>query len=360
MILLALSLAAPALHAQAQSDADSYRDARRLLNRQQFDQAVAAFRTLRTTYPQSRYVGDSYYWEAYGLERGGKLDEAVKALDTLAREHPQAETIKDARELRVQICGELARSGKSECVQEAWNAVGASAARDDDLQMAAMNALINMPPDRAIPIATQVLANRKQSVEIRKQALFIVADKAGHGTRVGEARDILVKTALDTSDAFEVRNQAVFWLSQVPGDETVDALTRVLEGAGGDELAKQALFALAQHHSPRAREELGKVAADRKAPIEQRKQALFWAAQSGMSPADLMAVYRATPEPELREHLIFLMSQHGGVEPLIEIARSDADVEQRKKALFWLGQSGDPRAEQLLLEVLDVPAGEKR
>src|SRR5262249_33367681 len=160
------------------------------------------------------------------------------------------------------------------------------------------------------------------------------------------------KTALDTTDSFDVRNQAVFWLSQVPGDETIDALKRVLDGAGGDELAKQALFAVSQHHSARARELLKTTAGDKNASIEVRKQAMFWGGQSGMSADDLDAIYRVTTERELREHLIFVMSQSRAVDSLINIARSDPDVEMRKKALFWLGQSRDPRAEQLLLEIL--------
>jgi hypothetical protein len=37
----------------------------------------------------------------------------------------------------------------------------------------------------------------------------------------------------------------------------------------------------------------------------------------------------------------------------MEVARRDADPELRKKAIFWLGQSRDPRAAQLLLDLLD-------
>jgi len=225
--------------------------------------------------------------------------------------------------------------------------------------MAAINALINMPPERAVPLATRVLENRKQPVEIRKHALFIIADKAGKGGDAATTRELLTKTALDKTDDMEVRKQAVFWLSQVHGDETIDTLVRVLDGADNEELAKQAIFAMSQQHSPRAREQLKKIATDRNASIEIRKQALFWAAQSGMSEADLAGAYRDTPEPELRDQLIFLMSQRNAVGPLIEIARTDPNQERRKQAVFWLGQSRDPRAEQLLIELLEPP-GDKR
>ena len=37
----------------------------------------------------------------------------------------------------------------------------------------------------------------------------------------------------------------------------------------------------------------------------------------------------------------------------MEIARNETDPELRKKALFWLGQSGDPRVAEFLLEVME-------
>ena len=37
---------------------------------------------------------------------------------------------------------------------------------------------------------------------------------------------------------------------------------------------------------------------------------------------------------------------------LLEIARSDPDPEMREKAVFWIGDSDDPRAEAFLLDVL--------
>jgi hypothetical protein len=37
----------------------------------------------------------------------------------------------------------------------------------------------------------------------------------------------------------------------------------------------------------------------------------------------------------------------------MEIARRDGDPELRKKAIFWLGQSRDPRAAQFLTSLLD-------
>ena len=41
------------------------------------------------------------------------------------------------------------------------------------------------------------------------------------------------------------------------------------------------------------------------------------------------------------------------LDKLISIARSDKDLGSRKKALFWVGQSHDPRALKAITEVIE-------
>lgn len=63
-------------------------------------------------------------------------------------------------------------------------------------------------------------------------------------------------------------------------------------------------------------------------------------------------------ESSVKEQAIFALSQRPrdeGVPALIRIARSSPDARLRKKALFWLGQSGDPRAVELFEEILVRP-----
>jgi HEAT repeat protein len=58
---------------------------------------------------------------------------------------------------------------------------------------------------------------------------------------------------------------------------------------------------------------------------------------------------------EVRESAVFALSQRPreeGIPALIAVARTNKDPEIRKKALFWLGQSGDPRAINLFEELL--------
>jgi hypothetical protein len=43
------------------------------------------------------------------------------------------------------------------------------------------------------------------------------------------------------------------------------------------------------------------------------------------------------------------------VDKLLDIARRDPDAQMRKKALFWLGQSEDPRAAKALQDIIEQP-----
>lgn len=60
-------------------------------------------------------------------------------------------------------------------------------------------------------------------------------------------------------------------------------------------------------------------------------------------------------ERDARGSAIFALSQlrnHEGIPPLIQVARTNHDARLRRQALFWLGQSGDPRGLAVFEEIL--------
>jgi len=91
---------------------------------------------------------------------------------------------------------------------------------------------------------------------------------------------------------------------------------------------------------------------------ETRRSAVFWLAQAaGAAVAPLLDSIVQDPrgDREVRKQAVFALSQRSanqGVPALIRIARANPDPELRKTALFWLGQSEDPRALALFEEIL--------
>lgn len=93
-------------------------------------------------------------------------------------------------------------------------------------------------------------------------------------------------------------------------------------------------------------------------PEDRRRTAIFWLGQAAGVAAtralDSVATHDDTSR-ELRKQAVFALSQRPadeGVPALIRIARTNRDPELRKSALFWLGQSEDPRALDLFEEIL--------
>jgi len=81
-----------------------------------------------------------------------------------------------------------------------------------------------------------------------------------------------------------------------------------------------------------------------------RSQAVFWVSQAAgdKATAGLVEVAGdAREDQEVRLQAVFAISQRPkdeGIPALIDIAKNSKDPKIRKQSIFWLGQSGDPRA----------------
>ena len=437
-----------------QSDpADSlYRRARETLNRRDYRAAAELFAQIPVRFPKSGYAADALYWQAFALYRAGgerDLRAAMATLQQQRKQFPKAATQGDAATLERRIQGELARRGDSEAAAAVaaaaesavdWHPTppmpptpptpptppvpgshrvsGGCAGDEDDMKVAALNALLQMDEARARPVLRKVLARRDTgSVCLRRKAVFLVAQQQAEGTE-----DILLQSVRTDPDP-EVQRQAVFWLSQVGTDRAVVALDSILRFSKDPDIQDKAVFALSQHSSTKAQqalrvyaergevpeparekaifwlgqnqsaengaflrslygrlksEELKKkvvfslsqmggtengkwllgIARDPAQGIEMRKQALFWAGQAGVPIEELTGLYATVADQAMREQLVFVYSQRNepaALDKLVDIARRDPNQELRKRALFWLGQSEDPRAVQVLQEIIEQP-----
>jgi HEAT repeat protein len=143
----------------------------------------------------------------------------------------------------------------------------------------------------------------------------------------------------------------------VPARDAADALLALAREAA-DESGDELLTAASLADSVVIWPELLRMARDRGMPRETRQQAMFWLGQAAGEAATRgldSIVVDDRGELEVREHAVFALSQRPsdeGVPALIRIARTNPHPELRKKALFWLGQSDDPRAVTLFEEIL--------
>ncbi len=418
-----------------QDPADSlYRAAVQRLNQDDYRRAAEMFARVQERYPRSNYAAQALYYQAFALYRNGREEDLRSGLDALRLlqdQYADAYTsLREAQTLSARIQGELARRGDSQAAEDIARRAGEMKDRtrperlsepcagEDEMRLAALNALLQMSSERALPIIEKVLANRDDdpcSVALRRKAVFLLAQHVRE-----ENVNLLLDLVRNDPDR-EVRAQAVFWLSQVPGDRTVVALEQILRESTELELQKKAVFALSQTGGERAnqvlrdyalredaplelreeaifwigqghgeaagrflRELYGRTsdlklrekvifslaqrggaenarwlldrAVDAKEPLQVRKAAVFWAGQTGVSVEELSGLYDRLPDREMKEQLIFTLSQRSepaAVNKMLDIARNEKDPELRKKAIFWLSQSDDPRVVQLLMQLIE-------
>jgi HEAT repeat protein len=100
------------------------------------------------------------------------------------------------------------------------------------------------------------------------------------------------------------------------------------------------------------------LARNQRAWEDTRRQAVFWLGQAAGAEATrgLDSIVRdGRGELEVRKQAVFALSQRPadeGVPALIRVVRSSREPEIVRTALFWLGQSEDPRALTLFEEIL--------
>jgi len=408
--------------------ADSlYRLARRAMADENYRRAAQLFAELVDRYPRSDYAGDALYYRAYSLYQLGEkrdLRDAVDAIELQARDYADASTREDAKTLRTRIESVQARHGDAKAaqkVQEKASELGderGCPSEDDDPRLAALQALMQMDAESALPILRQVVAKRGACSErLRKSAVFIVSQKHSD-----EATELLLQVARsDPSD--DVRAEAIQWLGQSRSQRALSALDSIAMTATDDDILDKAIFALSQTHDERSDAALRRIASDERKSthartqaifwfgqthrdaddmrflrelfgrsrseeiqgsiiqamaqahtadamrwlidlardksisIEARKNALFWAGQNGADLRQLVGLYdEMKGQTEIQNQLIFVFSQRRdreSVDKLMDIATNDPDRDLRKQAIFWLGQSHDPRVQKFLLDLIN-------
>ncbi len=175
------------------------------------------------------------------------------------------------------------------------------------------------------------------------------------GAEDGESLDF-VEQQYRRTRSDEVKEDLVLALSiHDETDRVVPLLTDILTGDDADDVRDQAVFAISQMDLPEATEAL--IDAARNGPRSIRKDAIFWLGQKASERAveALGDMVQDETDAEVQKQAVFAISQlpdDDGVPLLIEIARTHPTAKVRKDAIFWLGQSDDPRALDALVALV--------
>ncbi len=222
---------------------------------------------------------------------------------------------------------------------------------DPSLQVrgTAIDYLGRMPGDAALN-ALQDLAGSATDESIQNAAARAIASSENPRARAAlrglfEKKDASLGLRLSALDAFgrNTTPDEAAWLRSTYGSTTEprvkSALVRVIGRAGGA-----------------ANEQwLGALVGNENEPIEARMTALEQAGRS-MDIAALGRLYDGASQRQLRQTVVELLSSRtepAAVDKLIDIAKNGTDPSMRRMAISALARSKDPRAQKLLLDLVD-------
>lgn len=331
-----------------QDVADSaYRVARELVNRGEWGQAVQAFRSIQSRYPNSAYAPDAAYYQAFALYRIGgmtELREALSALEAQKAKYPNAGSRTEAATLATRVRGVLAARGDAQAAAElkatATSSGGSCDREEQTVQAEAMNALSRSDAGNVNDLITRVLARKDEcAVPLRRTAVFLVGNR-----RDAQAVSILAGVARN-DPSVDVRVEAIGVIGRLPNEDGVAVLEQ-LTRADDERVQRAAVRSLVRHPSARARTSVRGLVERDDVSEKVRAEALS-AFDAERATADdvawLRALYAKVTTPSLKARTLSAIVRVGGPEVdqwLATIARDDNQPSEiRSTAMRRIGET---------------------
>lgn len=324
-LLLAFVLAvSPALAREEPPRSEAYRAGQRALERQDWVEASRIYARLAAD--SSDEVDAALYWKAYADWKRKRKQESLEGLRHLLVSYPESAWTDDARVLELEI-----RDGSGQDTR---------AADDEELKLYALDALMQVEPEKAVPVLERLLA-RNSSPRIRDRVLFVLAQSDSP-----RAREILLRTA-KSGQPLELRRQAITNLA-VAGDP--DDLAVLAEIARDTSTPAEVRIAVVDAYLIANRpDKLVHIATSD--PDEEIRAKAINALGAIRALPSLRRLWTTQSDPALRAKLLEAFGVAGDVGTLTKAARESSDPETRHKAIQGLGICGGSAASQTLREL---------
>jgi HEAT repeat protein len=220
----------------------------------------------------------------------------------------------DDIDLRKRAVYALSRA-KSEKGQLTLREIAADSKAPEELRMEAFGwYLRSAQPNNADPLPFLKTMYASVNSDGMKQAVL----RSVAGVRSEEARSFLSGLAINDRESLDVRRSAVLYLERLGG------LSVVVRTSGG-------------------RDSTPSTAASR-------------SAEFALIAKSLWQVWEKTDELEIRRQVLSSLARVGdnaGIDKLIDVARNEKNTELRRSAISYLSRSKDPRAIELLQEIIN-------
>ena len=344
VVIVAAGLAI-AGYSLADQDSDlKMQEAREFLNRAKYEEAALMLAEVYEMEKGRQAAGNALYWQAfarYKLHKTSELKVAAELLRLQQEKYNSSETAAEGEALLARLYGELARRGEVEAAREIHEL------SDDEMQrdatrIAALEALMRMDPDKALPILEKIVTGEKEtSVQMRRNSVFILC-------RMDDQRseDLLIDM-MSKADDHELLSELVMCLSMKDSDRALDAIVDLFQRVDNPELDEAAMFAIGRHGGEKAFRVLADIVRDPNNDTELRQQALFGLSRTGRD-QDIIEVaveiLKSDKDPEMLEIALMTLARVDSEVPnqifLDLINNPSADEDLRAQALFFAAQRG--------------------
>jgi HEAT repeat protein len=310
-----------------------YWDGQAALKKSDWNGALRQFqdleKLLRAKEPRS--ADAALYWEAYALVQARRTAEAKSVLERLHREFPDSRWSKDADAL-VQQTRPAAK-------------IDAKDLDDEELADAAVEGLLNAPPERALPLLKKVLASN-HSTRVKKRALFVLSQLDSDA-----ALDVVIDTAKSSADP-ELRGEAIRMLG-VSGESHAIERLREIYASSKDAREKGQII---EAWLVADRKDLVLASARNEADPAVRRKAIETLGAMDAS-AELRQLFDSTTDDANRRAIVQALGVAGNTEGLAAIAgNAKLPEDLRAEAIRSLGVAGDEKALAGLYAKADTPA----
>jgi hypothetical protein len=320
----------PPLPPIAFGGADSlYEDARNLIDRERYDQAVKRLNELLRQFDGKAQaienrVDAALYWKAYTLGKQQDTSDALNTIADMQNRFAESRWLKDAKALEVELR------------QASGQAVSPDSQNDEELKLLALRGLMRSDPDRAVPMIDQLLAGNS-SVNVKENALFVLSQ-----SQSARAKEIITSTAKNSTNP-DVQLRAVRYLGAMGGTDNRQTLDEIYR-TSTDTSIKRAILRAFMVAGDRPR--LLSIAKSESSP-ELRGEAVQ---QLGMMHADteLSDLYQNESNTAIKTRIIQAMFSSGNVDKMTDVARTEKDVQLRRSAIRSLGMMNAARTSDTL------------
>ena len=307
---------------------DSYSAGKELLNQRKYADAVVRFDRVITA--KGANVEGALYWKAYAQYRLGRTDDAVATITQLRRDYAQSRYLADVKMLEADV------------KRQAGKPADPSAMDDDELKLLALQGLMRTDPERAIPLVESMLA-ATNSLRLKKNALYLL----GLSTQP-RARVILVNYAKGAGNP-DLQLEAIRYIV-ANREKQQTSSTQLMEIYQSTQDTEVRLAIISALRASGDRNGLFNVVNQTGSPVVVRQSAVS-GLSTLVSPAELWTLYEKETNKELRMQMVSAFGSMQAVDQLSRIAKTDKDVEIRRRAVRNLGGMKSEKTGQLLVEI---------